>query len=371
MKRKAGKSHDCQRNDGKMVTCYPLLREGNSVKKVFVCGVLMVFLGGLVLAAPQPEEGRELNVYYGMSASRMEPLLDEFSKAFPDIRINSFRQPTEELLATIELELRAGRPGADVIVGVDAQMASLQDQFNAFEPYSAKEINSIPQDYRYPNDYLTTIAASFYVIQYNTNSVSKSEVPASWADLLNPRWNNQLIIADPRSSASVHKVVWFLSTHLGESQGAPYGWEYFEEFGRLNPRYIGSHGTISDLVASGERPVGVQMMQVVETSISRGEPTWWVYPSEGSPGETTAVGVVRGARNRTAAQKFVDFLVSREGQEAVGRHINLSPVRSGLSYRYPDGKRIDDIEVVVPDLDFLNVPENRMMQAERFHELMQ
>jgi len=58
----------------------------------------------------------ELNIYYGTSRDLFEPVVQAFAASRPDIKVSSYRAPTEELMATIELEIKAGKPRADVIV---------------------------------------------------------------------------------------------------------------------------------------------------------------------------------------------------------------------------------------------------------------
>jgi len=71
------------------------------------------------------------------------------------------------------------------------------------------------------------------------------------------------VLADPRSSGSVYGLIWYLTQYLAP-KGKPYGWNYYEELAKLDPRYVASHGTIGELVNIGERPVGLQVMQIVE-----------------------------------------------------------------------------------------------------------
>mgnify|MGYP002261945341 CR=1 FL=1 len=71
---------------------------------------------GLCLSLAAPAVAGELNIYYGTSRDLFEPVVQAFGASRPDIKVSSYRAPTEELMATIELEIKAGKPRADVIV---------------------------------------------------------------------------------------------------------------------------------------------------------------------------------------------------------------------------------------------------------------
>ena len=57
---------------------------------------------------------------------------------------------------------------------------------------------------------------------YNTDLVSEEDAPRTWDDLLDPRWNGQIVMTDPGSSGSIKYFV-------GALMNSPaYGTAYFE-----------------------------------------------------------------------------------------------------------------------------------------------
>ena len=67
-------------------------------------------------AGAMPAHAQErLTIYSAYENSQMRPLIQAFEKANPDVKVDHFRQAGEELVATIELELRAKSPKADVV----------------------------------------------------------------------------------------------------------------------------------------------------------------------------------------------------------------------------------------------------------------
>jgi iron(III) transport system substrate-binding protein len=326
---------------------------------LMVVAFMMLPLDGAVAA--------ELTVYYGAVREQMEPVLKAFGDAHPDIAVKSFRAPTEELATTMDMELKAGKPRFDVVCAVYSPIWTLQQRYKAFRTLSPKDGERVLAGLRDPEQIQVPFGFGIYVIEYNTKLVSKVDAPKGWADLLDRKWTNKIVLADPRSSASVHSLIWYLTQQLA-SKGKPYGWAYFEELQKLSPRYVASHGTIGEMVNIGERPVGLQVMQVVETAVAKGEPIGWTFPQDGIPAETSNIAVRANSPNQKAAEEFVNFMVSKDGQMLISKHMGFSPVRDDVPFAYKDGTQVKDLKVI--RRDDVWIANNRTDVIARFRDLI-
>jgi iron(III) transport system substrate-binding protein len=307
----------------------------------------------------------DLIVYSPHAVERMTPLIDAFEAKNPDINVEHFRQPGEELVATIELEMRAGAPRADIVGLNEASLKYLQGKYEALDSYEPADWSQVREELRDPDKRIIPAFIDLYLIHYNENRVSEADKPASWVDLLDPKWKGQIVMADPASSQSVRSFIWYIANHMGEQDSANFGWPYFKKLGANEPHLESSHGTVRDLVISGERPVGVQLLSVASTAIKSGEPTGIVWPSEGSPGELSGFALVKGAANTEAAKKFLDFIVSKEAQEMMPVSLGGSSIRADITTPYPDGTPPTDVKIIPVDSVFIS--ENRKESAEAFH----
>jgi len=68
-------------------------------------------------------------------------------------------------------------------------------------------------------------------------------------------------------------------------------------------------------VASGERPYGIIVDFMALNAKAKGSPVEFVFPSEGVPAVTEPVAIMSSAKNVPAAKKFIDFILSDEGQK--------------------------------------------------------
>lgn len=328
----------------------------------------MRLLSGVLLAAfaALPALSQTLTVYSAYENSQMRPLIQAFERANPGVKVEHFRQPGEELLATLELELRAKSPKADVVGLNSASLAVLQKRHGAIAPYAPKDIDRVRAEVRDAQNLVIPAFINIYLIHYNTKRVTAADAPQSWSALLDPRWKNAIAMADPASSQSVHSFVWFITEYLGKSDPANYGWNYFKRLGANGVHLESSHGTIRDLTVSGERPVAVQLLANAQTAANRGEPASPVWPREGVPGEVSAFALLKDAKNADAGRKWLDFVVSLDGQALMPASLGGAPVRNDVAYKYPDGTPLDKVRIVPVDSAF--IAESRKEQTRRFHE---
>lgn len=338
-------------------------------KSHFRPAAVMLIAGAAVFTATSThaQEG-SLQIYSAYPDEHMRPLIEAFNEIHPNVTVEVSVQPGEELLSTIELEMRANRPQADVVGLNEASINALQSRHQAMEAYEPAELSQVREEVRDAANIVIPACINPYLIQYNTNQVSAGEAPQSWLDILDPKWNGKIAMADPAKSQSVHSFLWFIGKYLGDNDAADFGWQYFEKLRANDVRLESSHGTIRDLTASGERPIGVQLLANGQTSANRGDPTAIVWPTEGSPGEISAFAMFAGSDNKPAAQAWLDFIVSAAGQAVMPNALSCAPVRNDVAYTFPDGTAVADVKIVPVDSAYIT--ENRAAQTQEFNRAM-
>ena len=334
-----------------------------------VAGLCMTFIfatacnqgGG---SADDDSAPMELSLYFTQMREQMEPVLEGFTARYPNISVVDFRAPVEEMMATIDMELRANNPQFDVLISANNAIVDIQERHSPFAEFIPDERNYIVPGLLDPNNIQIPVGTGFYVIIYNTNLVSHEEAPKAWHQIIDDRWMNQVAIADPRSSGSVWGFFW----HILDFHGSPpYGWQFFEQLQELNPNYIPSHGTIGELVALGERTIGVQVMATAQSSIARGDPINFIFPYDGMPSELNVALLREGTPNQRAAELFINYILSQEGQQLVSDHLGYIPVRYDMDFTFVDGSTLADIELISRDVYW--IASNREYVLDRFRDI--
>ena len=331
--------------------------------------VALALLAGAAATAPAyAAVGGTLKIYSAYPNEQMKPLVDAFNKKYPDVNIQISVQPGEELLSTIELELRANSPHADVVGLNQASIDALEGRHHAMEAYEPADLAGVRAVDRDPNNIVIPACINPYLIQYNTNKITAADAPKTWLDLLDPKWKGQIAMADPAKSQSIHSFIWFITVKMATTDPKDYGWGYFKKLSANDVRLESSHGTIRDLTASGERPIGIQLLANGQTAAKRGDPTAIVWPPAGSPGELSAFAMFKGAANPEAAKAWLDFVVSKDGQNVMPDALGCAPVRDDVSYTLPGGTAIKDVNIIPVDSAYITA--HRQEQTTDFRKAM-
>ena len=150
--------------------------------------------------------------------------------------------------------------------------------------------------------------------------------PERWKDIGEARFFRQIIVADPSKSGSANKCFEIILQQSMADAGNPVdGWNHGIN---LLKRIFANARTITDSaskvvrdIAIGEGAVGTAIdtygfAEVEWSARLFGTPrVVYVTPKGGTAVSSDPVQILRGAPNRKAAEEFVDFLLSLEGQK--------------------------------------------------------
>ena len=153
----------------------------------------------------------------------------------------------------------------------------------------------------------------------NTERLQKlgiKEVPKCWKDLTKPEYKGEVQIADPQSAGTAYTALATFVQLWGED-------EAFSYFKQLHPnisQYTKSGVTPSRNAARGETAIGIGFLHDYTLEKNKGAPLELVVPCEGTGYELGGVSILKGARNLDNAKLFVDWALSKEGQESAWQH---------------------------------------------------
>ena len=137
---------------------------------------------------------------------------------------------------------------------------------------------------------------------------------------MKPEFKKAFGIANPALSGTSYMSIQLLVDK--------FGWEYIENIHKNGARMGKGSGQVIDDTASGDLLACIGVDYIVNDKIKKGADLALVYPPEmlviPSP-----VAIFKGTPNLDAAKKFVDFLLSEEGQKILASQGTL-PVRKGI-----------------------------------------
>jgi iron(III) transport system substrate-binding protein len=323
---------------------------------------LSLFVAAALLGVLSAGAGaqQKVYVYTSMKESMVGDLKTVFAKKHPDIKLDYQSAGAGKLMAKIAAERQSGKILADVLWTSevpDFYQLKSQNMLLAYIPADSKALFNPLPDY---DGSFTAVRLGTLGIAYNTRLVK--EAPKTWADLQKPAFKGAYGIANPALSGTAYMSVAVLSK--------AFGWPYFEAL-RANGAKMGKgSGQVVDDTASGDLLASLAVDYITLDKVDKGATLALVYPPEmlviPSP-----IAIFRGSPNTDAAKKFVDFVLSREGQTIIANEGTL-PVRSDV--KVPERFKLPPVDEAIKramKIDYQQIMAEKEATIKKFTDIMQ
>ena len=253
----------------------------------------------------QAKKEGQVMFYSSMTAADGKAFAAAFEKKY-GIKVVHWRSSAEKIVSRAVTEARARRYEADAFEGSANRLEMLRRE-NLLEEFHSPVLKDLAPA-AFPRGHRQYVADrfAFFVMGYNTNLVKADELPATYEDLLHPKWAGRITIENT-------DVQWFAA--VVKAMGEEKGLAYFRKLAAQKPVLRHSHILTAQLVAAGEVPFFLNAFNNnMETLKLQGAPVDW-KPLQPAFGQAAAIGLARHAPRPHAALLFVEFMLSKEGQE--------------------------------------------------------
>jgi iron(III) transport system substrate-binding protein len=208
----------------------------------------------------------------------------------------------------------------------DPYRAALADDF--FSPYNYPTGSSVQpwavaitkdSDSRLGGAYLGVLGFG-----YNTELLAQKGLaaPVCWKDLEKPEYKGQIVMANWNTSGTAYK---FASTMMQAFPGGEQeGWDTVRAIHKNIAQYSKSGSKGGKMAARGETTIGIGFAHDIISLGQKGFPIQLVLPCEGTLFEIGPIGILRGAKNRQAAEAFAQFLYETSTQQLLANEGILS-----------------------------------------------
>jgi len=314
-------------------------------------GVLIIIVGlaaylFLLPAAPDPED--QLTVYSTIDPEDFEGWQQAFNEKYPDVVVNYVQGWPGAIYSRMVSERDAGEATADVVmISLSLQLVLQEEGY--FDAYESPEASAYPDIYKDPDGYWTTVVLLPMLQVRNTDLVSENDTPTTIDEVVDPKWNGKATIHDLTLGTVGTQYFGSLKESMGQV-----AWESFIERLATNVEPIRSpsfEGIISP-VAAGEQSIALNVYMHDFLSWKNNGAPVESFTIDELPVLTTLlpVSLVKDAENPIAAQLFIDFILSEEGQEMVGNTEVRIAARPGITATYTletvlPGKTPDDLSI--------------------------
>jgi thiamine transport system substrate-binding protein len=227
-------------------------------------------------------------------------------------------------------------PLADVFYGVDNTFLSRALEAGIFERYDSPLLTGIAAEYRLdPENRAIPVDYGDVCINYDKAFFAKNElaVPATLGDLVRPEYNGMLVVENPATSSPGLAFLLATVAHFGEPGYLDF-WRMLRANGLV---VVNDWETAYYTNFSGSSGRGPQTMVVSYATSPAAEviysdvqlesaPTASIIGPESCFRQIEFVGILTGTRQRAAAERFVDFMLSLPFQEDMALQMFVMPV---------------------------------------------
>jgi len=228
-----------------------------------------------------------------------EPGLRE---AFPNVDVKWYQAGSEKIAAKVLAEEKGGGTKADILMTSDLFFYQELAAEGRLLKLRGEVFESVPEEYRDPNGAFAVNRFPLMVLAYNKDQVAPEDVPRSFADLLDPKYRERLTMPSPLESGSALTTTLYLYHAFGES--------YFEGLRSNDVLAAGGNGSTLSRLQSGERPVGMVLLENVLQARSKGMTTVEaVIPSDGAFVIPSPLAILKGTEDEELARRLFDYLL--------------------------------------------------------------
>jgi iron(III) transport system substrate-binding protein len=301
------------------------------------------------LAAAAKREGT-LNYYTSIPEKDVGVLAEDFRRRY-GVRINLWRASSVKVLQRAAAEARANRWEFDVASVSSPEMEAMHREQLLQEVRSGHHADLLPEAMPSHRAWVPQFL-NVFVQAYNTARIRKDDLPQSYAELADPKWNGRLGVeaADSEWYCGVIK-------NMGEEKGA----KLFRDIVATAGWSVRSgHSLLANLVASGEVPLALTVYSYrIEQLKGAGAPVEW-FGIDPVIGRSNGVGASRRPPHPNAALLFYEYLIS-DAQPLMVKMNYLAASRKaasslrGVKVRFIDaGTSLDELERCAKAFDELN-----------------
>jgi thiamine transport system substrate-binding protein len=226
-------------------------------------------------------------------------------------------------------------PLADVLFGVDNTFLSRALEEDIFEPYQSSALNEIPDEFKLDDSHhALPVDYGDVCINYDKAYFTEKNlaIPQSLEDLTKPEYEGLLVMENPATSSTGLAFMLASVAHYGDSF-TDY-WQALKDNGVVvvDGWETAYYNNFSASSGKGPQPMVVSYGTSPAAEVIFADPPIDDAPTASILGPDTCfrqiefVGILKGTQKRALAEKFVDFMLSKQFQEDVPLQMFVYPV---------------------------------------------
>jgi iron(III) transport system substrate-binding protein len=316
-----------------------MMRTRTALTALVACGSLA--LGGVLAGCGSSAStggsdpsGQSITLYSGQHEQTVDGLVTAFEKQ-TGITVN-VRSDDEDTLADL-IAVQGSHSPADVFYTENSPPLEFLQEKGLLSPVAPATLAETTARYNSPGGDWLGVSARVSVIIYNPSLIAESQLPTTVLQLANPKYQGKLAFA--AGETDFQPIVTSVLKTYG--QAATLSWLAGIKANAAS-HIVPDNETITDEVNRGQVAFGVineyywyRLQDEVGASAMHSQITHFAPHDPGYVIDVSGAAVLKASKHQAAAQKFLAFLGSKQGQEIIARAAG-----NEQSYEYPLGSGV-------------------------------
>jgi len=167
------------------------------------------------------------------------------------------------------------------------------------------------------------------VIAYNPKVITTP--PTSWNDIFDPKYSGKMALGDITGTSGLHFLLALNKLNGGDLNNLDSGFKALSENKDKVLMYYTQADQIVSLFERGEVIIAPWYPDRIGSAADKGVPVAVAYPKEGAVGIQPTLSIPKGSANKKLAMKFIDVVLSQEGQACFAEKKYAGPVNTKVS----------------------------------------
>jgi putative spermidine/putrescine transport system substrate-binding protein len=288
-------------------------------------GALAAIAIGLGVSTAAAQEKQITVAWYGgnWGDAFKACVADPFTKA-TGIKVNGEIGTSTVTLGKLKAQKDAPTIDAAWMDGGISEVAAADGVVENLDPARIKNLANVDAGAIYKDAGINfAVGTGYYAVGILYNKSKVKEAPTSWNDLWKPEFKDVATLPSPSNSSGVPLFL-FLHKMWGHPDG-----DFAPTLAKIKALSAGlffdSSGAASNAFQTGEIIVGAHFNAAAWDLIDKGLPLAFVVPKEGVWATDARLHLVKGSKNREAAEQFINQALTKEAAACLAEKLFLGP----------------------------------------------
>ncbi len=321
----------------------------------------MISIGALAIGMATAAQSQELVVgaFGGSFADNVKAChvaaFEKATGATVSLKLGNSSQFAAAIRAT------AGKPDMDIVY-IDNSLAAQVHGEKLAEPIDRSKLKSaadvIPSAWGKDNSYVVAMVGATALV-YNPKLVKTP--PTSWLDVADPAYAGKYAIGDISGTAGLHYLLALNKMKGGTLENLDPGFEAIKPIAKGSTVLYTQADQLLSLFEREEIVMAPWFPDRAGVAMDRGLSLAVAYPKEGAVGILPAIMLPKGSAKTELALKFMDQVLSAEGQGCFSERAYLGSVNTKVQLSdklkkiVPNGESLEKAWFVDPEIIARNV----------------